>query len=52
MDNGLIFPYPRRSVPDEPRCANLLTARAPSGVMVGWLGTWWVVVKRWGDAGG
>ena len=22
MDNGLIFPYPRKSVPDEPRCAN------------------------------
>ncbi len=22
MDNGLIFPYPRKSAPDEPYCAN------------------------------
>ena len=51
MDNGLIFPYPRRSAHDEPRCANhLLTVDLRASV--GWLGTWRVVVKRWGDAGG
>ena len=52
MDNGLIFPYPRRSDPDEPRCANHLRGRDPFGVSGVWLGTWRVVVKRWGDAGG
>jgi hypothetical protein len=31
MDNGLIFPYPRRSVPDEPRCANHLPTMILSG---------------------
>jgi hypothetical protein len=51
MDNGLIFPYPRRSDPDEPRCANHLRY-ADLRASVSWLGTWRVVVKRWGDAGG
>ena len=51
MDNGLIFPYPRRSDHDEPRCANhLLTADLRASLM--WLGSRRVVVKRWGDAGG
>ena len=34
MDNGLIFPYPRRSAHDEPCCANhlmLLEAFGSSG---------------------
>jgi hypothetical protein len=51
MDNGLIFPYPRRSDPDEPRRANRdlrASLRADPAVA----GTWRVVVKRWGDAGG
>jgi hypothetical protein len=51
MDNGLIFPYPRRSVPDEPCCANHLH-QADLRASVVWLGPRQVVVKRWGDAGG
>ena len=51
MDNGLIFPYPRKSDPDEPRCANHLR-HVCLRVGVAWLGTWRVVVKRRGDAGG
>jgi hypothetical protein len=34
MDNGLIFPYPRRSAHDEPHCTNLLLDVDPFGVML------------------
>ena len=51
MDNGLIFPYPRKSAHDEPRCANHPNWLEAFGLRLGSVGTWWVVVKRWGDAG-
>ena len=51
MDNGLIFPYPRRNAHDEPCCANHFTLFEAFGLMMVWVGTWRVVVKRWGDAG-
>ena len=35
MDNGLIFPYPRKSVPDEPRCANHPSLPVTFGLLVG-----------------
>lgn len=54
MDNGLIFPYPCVSVPDE---SILLTAQMVvhqtlrrAGI-AGCAGPRWVVVKRWGDTG-
>lgn len=54
MDNGLIFPYPCMSVPDE---SILLTTQTvayqllrDAGVAC-CVGPVWVVVKRWGDAG-
>ena len=54
MDNGLIFPYPCMSVPDE---SEVLTAqKAPDPILreragAGCAGPSLVVVKRWGDAG-
>ena len=35
MDNGLIFPYPRKSVHDEPRCANHPNWLTVFGLMCG-----------------
>jgi hypothetical protein len=51
MDNGLIFPYPRRSAPDQARCANQPLGGAVFGPGRRRVGPWRVVVKRWGDAG-
>jgi hypothetical protein len=54
MDNGLIFPYPCMSVPDE---TILLTTQKAGDCLLreptsaGCVGPGWVVVKRWGDAG-
>lgn len=54
MDNGLIFPYPCVSVPDE---SILLTTQMVDDFIlrdeafIGCVGPGWVVVKRWGDAG-
>lgn len=54
MDNGLIFPYPCMSVPDE---SILLTTQMVGDCLLresthtGCVGPVWVVVKRWGDAG-
>lgn len=54
MDNGLIFPYPCVSVPDE---SVLLTAQMVGhqslrgAGFTGCAGPGRVVVKRWGDAG-
>lgn len=54
MDNGLIFPYPCVSVPDE---SILLTTQMVAHPILrerrvtGCVGPGWVVVKRWGDAG-
>jgi hypothetical protein len=54
MDNGLIFPYPCMSVPDE---SDLLTTQKVADPILrerkaaGCVGPGWVVVKRWGDAG-
>ena len=54
MDNGLIFPYPCMSVPDE---SNLLTTQTVAYLILRVMGVTccvgpgWVVVKRWGDAG-
>ncbi len=50
MDNGLIFPYPHTRAHDEPHRTNHPYAGdlRVEGV---WLGPWWVVVERWGDAG-
>lgn len=54
MDNGLIFPYPCMSVPDE---SILLTTQKVGDRLLreststGCVGPVWVVVKRWGDAG-
>lgn len=54
MDNGLIFPYPCMSVPDE---SILLTAQTVvhqslrGARITRCAGPVWVVVKRWGDAG-
>jgi hypothetical protein len=39
MDNGLIFPYPRRSAPDQARCANRAFPSAVFGPGVGAAGT-------------
>jgi hypothetical protein len=33
MDNGLIFPYPRRIAHDEPHCTYFLPILDPFGVM-------------------
>jgi hypothetical protein len=51
MDNGLIFPYPRRSAHDQTVCANprsfwILRVKGMDR------GSWVGVVKRWGDVGG
>jgi hypothetical protein len=35
MDNGLIFPYPRRSARDEPRCANHPILVGSFGILLG-----------------
>ena len=51
MDNGLIFPYPRRNAHAEPSDANHPNYRRPLWVEVGRLGPGLVVGKRWGDAG-
>lgn len=54
MDNGLIFPYPCMSVPDE---SILLTTQTVAYQLLReagvarCVGPVWVVVKRWGDAG-
>ena len=54
MDNGLIFPYPCVSVPDE---SILLTTQKVAHRILrvmgvaGCVGPGLVVVKRWGDAG-
>lgn len=54
MDNGLIFPYPCMSVPDE---SPVLTAQKVADLILrertvaGCAGPSVVVVKRWGDAG-
>lgn len=54
MDNGLIFPYPCMSVPDE---SILLTTQNRADLILRVMAVWgcvgpvWVVVKRWGDAG-
>lgn len=54
MDNGLIFPYPCVSVPDE---SILLIAQMVANQFLREAGVagcarpGWVVVKRWGDAG-
>lgn len=53
MDNGLIFPYPRRNAHAEPSDANRPnTGRDPFEVAAGTsAGSGLVVGKRWGDAG-
>jgi hypothetical protein len=54
MDNGLIFPYPCMSVPDE---TTVLTTQKVAdqslrgAAVAGCVGPRLVVVKRWGDAG-
>jgi hypothetical protein len=54
MDNGLIFPYPRRNAHAEPSDANrpntrgLVLSRIGAGTSAG---SGLVVGKRWGDAG-
>lgn len=54
MDNGLIFPYPCMSVPDESPVltAQMIVDQSLRGAtMIGCAGPSVVVVKRWGDAG-
>lgn len=54
MDNGLIFPYPCVSVPDESAVLTAQTMDHRSLRGEGFMrcaGPSLVVVKRWGDAG-
>ena len=51
MDNGLIFPYPRRSAPDGAGDADRPSHGGTSVLLVGSAGPDPVVVKRWGDTG-
>jgi hypothetical protein len=54
MDNGLIFPYPCVSVPDESAvltAQNRIHATFGCAGVRGCAGPSLVVVKRWGDAG-
>jgi hypothetical protein len=51
MDNGLIFPYPRRNAHAEPADANHPNQASSSERVLGSVGPGVVVGKRWGDAG-
>jgi hypothetical protein len=53
MDNGLIFPYPREHAHDEAVDANHpKLAGTTFGSSCEWsVGSYSVLVKRWGDAG-
>ena len=54
MDNGLIFPYPCVRARDESillTTQNLTDRILREKTVGGCVGSGWVVVKRWGDAG-
>jgi hypothetical protein len=51
MDNGLIFPYPRRNAHDDPGHANHPNPPRTSVRGRARVGPGPVVVERWGDAG-